>query len=57
MTGLLPSDQQAAAGVLIIKEGVASVQKIKAKLKHLIQAKWDLRVRKFSESEYEVVFP
>lgn len=53
----MSSDQQAATWVLSIKEGVASMQKIKAEMKHLIQAKWDWKVRKILESEYAVVFP
>lgn len=55
--GLHLSDQQAATGVISIKEGVASVQKIEAELKHLIQANWDWKARKLSELEYAVVFP
>lgn len=39
--GLQLFEQQAAMGVLSIKEGVASVQRIEAELKHLIQANWD----------------
>lgn len=40
-----------------IKEGVATVQRVEAEVKHLIQANWDWKVRKVSDSEYAVVFP
>lgn len=36
---------------------MASVQQIEAKLKHLIQATWDWKVRKPSDSDFAVVFP
>lgn len=55
--GLKLSEQQATIGVLIVKEGIASVSKIEVELKHLIQASWDWKVRKFSDFEYAVVFP
>lgn len=42
---------------LISKKGVASVQRIEAELKHLIQDNWDWNVRKLSDSDYAVVFP
>lgn len=55
--GLKLAEQQAVSGVISISEGVATVQKVEAELKHLIQANWDWNVRKISEMEYVVVFP
>lgn len=46
--GLKLSEQQAATGVVNIKEGVAIVQRIEAEVKHLIKANWDWKVRKIS---------
>lgn len=57
VAGLQISEQQAAIGILIIQEGMASVQRIEAELKHLIQDDSNRKVRKVSETDYAVFFP
>lgn len=55
--GLELSDQQATTGMLIVKEGASSIAKIEAEMKHLIQADWNWRVRKLTDTKYSVIFP
>ena len=46
----MQTEQQSAIGIIHIKEGVASVTKLEAELKHLIQENWDWKVKRLSTS-------